>query len=186
MTADQNASEVGPEKQSNGIGTAGFIVSLVAVPTCGVLSPVALVLSLLGLKKRPNGLAIAGTVIGAVGTVWLALVGVGMVMAFLGLKKVAKETGGDVPTTVAMGGAMAAIISHVSQDGKLPESAAGNALIAEFKDSAGRALRYEPSGQNFVIRGAGKDGVFDTPDDVTMQSTTETTTTGVKFGVKVK
>jgi hypothetical protein len=186
MTTDSNTPDVRPSEESNALGMVGFIVSLVALATCGVLSPIALVLSLFGLRKRPKGFAVAGAVIGGIGTVWLALAGVGMVMAFLGLKKVAEETGADVPTTIAMGGAMASIIGHVSPDGKLPDAAAGNALIANFKDSAGRALRYEPSGKDFLIRGAGKDGVFDTPDDVTMKSKTETTTTSRKFEIKVK
>ncbi len=55
-------------QQSNGMGTAGFVLSLIGWVTCGVLCPVGLLFSLVGLNREPRGLAIAGTVIGGIGT----------------------------------------------------------------------------------------------------------------------
>jgi len=56
----------------NGLGIAGFVISLVAIPcTCGFLSPVALLLSLIALQSRPRGLAIAGTILSGLGTTFL-------------------------------------------------------------------------------------------------------------------
>ncbi|MCL2561561.1 MAG: hypothetical protein FWE10_04495 [Rikenellaceae bacterium] len=54
---------------SNGLGTAGFVCALIALVLCWVpvlgwiLWLVGLVLSCVGLSKRPKGLAIAGLVI---------------------------------------------------------------------------------------------------------------------------
>src|SRR3954447_25698103 len=51
---------------TNGLGLAGSITSLVGIVTCGVLSPVGLLLSLIGLLKSPRGFAVAGTVLGLI------------------------------------------------------------------------------------------------------------------------
>lgn len=59
----------------NGLGIAGFIVSIVGVLSCGCLSPIGGLLSLVAVFRRPRGFAIAGVIIGALGTVLLAFVG---------------------------------------------------------------------------------------------------------------
>ena len=51
-----------PQKQRNW-GTIGFIISLWSFATCGILSPVALILSLMGIRTYPHGFAIAGIAI---------------------------------------------------------------------------------------------------------------------------
>ena len=73
------------QEPSNGMGISGFIVSLVGLLTCGFLCPLGLLLSFLGLFKPPRGLAIAGTVIGAVGSAWLVFFGFALVIGLLGL-----------------------------------------------------------------------------------------------------
>ncbi|MDR1225395.1 MAG: hypothetical protein LBK47_00665 [Prevotellaceae bacterium] len=66
-----------PQKQSNGIGTAGFVLALVAVflgwvPVLGwILWIVGLILSFAGLFKSPKGLAIAGLVISLIDLILL-------------------------------------------------------------------------------------------------------------------
>src|SRR5215218_10075365 len=63
-------------QRGNGLGTAGFIVSIIGLFACGTLGPVGLTLSAFGMRKEPRGLAIAGLVIGIVGTLeLLALIG---------------------------------------------------------------------------------------------------------------
>ncbi len=68
---------------SNGMGIAGFVCSLVGLVACaGVLCPIGLILSAIGMQREPRGLAIAGLIIGIVGSVevlvvilwWAALV----------------------------------------------------------------------------------------------------------------
>lgn len=56
---------------SNGLGVAGFVLSLIGLLSCGLLSPVGLILSLAGLSKEPSGLAVAGTIIGGLGSLWI-------------------------------------------------------------------------------------------------------------------
>ena len=63
-------SQYAPVKQTNGLGIAGFVVSLVALVLCwipwvnGVLALTGVILSAIALRKKPKGLAIAGLIIG--------------------------------------------------------------------------------------------------------------------------
>ncbi len=68
------------EKKSNGIGTAGFVLALVSlffgwVPVFGwIMWLLGLILSAVGMTKKPKGLAIAGLVISLIGILLLLLV----------------------------------------------------------------------------------------------------------------
>jgi hypothetical protein len=146
--------------QTNGLGIAGFVVSLVGFVTCGVISPIALILSLIALKKEPRGFAIAGTVIGGLGTLLLAAMVV-MVVA-LPEVKLGIETGFDLAEANAI------IEEYRQENDALPSEEEGNDLIAGLDDAWGNPLRYELDGERHVIRSAGADGEFDTNDDITV------------------
>ena len=61
-------------RNSNGFGVAGFVLSLIGVVPClALIAPVGLALSLIGLSRRPRGLAIAGTILGTIGSMWILL-----------------------------------------------------------------------------------------------------------------
>lgn len=68
------------EKKTNGIGTAGFVLALVAVflgwvPVLGwILWILGLILSFVGIFRVPKGLAIAGLVISLIGLILLIAV----------------------------------------------------------------------------------------------------------------
>lgn len=72
------------ESKSNGLGTAGFVVSLIGFLTCGFISPLGLLFSIIGLFKRPRGLAAAGVVLGTIGSAWLFLGGFVMLAGLVG------------------------------------------------------------------------------------------------------
>jgi hypothetical protein len=77
---DQTININQTEKQSNGIGTAGFILSLVAIflgwiPILGwIIWLLGLIFSFIGIFKQPKGLSIAGLVISLVGIILLLVV----------------------------------------------------------------------------------------------------------------
>ncbi|MEL0456077.1 hypothetical protein WJN01_07555 [Flavobacteriaceae bacterium SZ-1-7] len=77
------------EKKSNGLGTAGFVLALIAlfigwIPILGWLIWIlGLVLSFIGIFKVPRGLAIAGLVISLIGIILLILVFAGIGAAAL-------------------------------------------------------------------------------------------------------
>ncbi len=68
------------EKKSNGIGTAGFVLALIAlflgwIPVLGwIIWLLGLVLSFVGVFKSPKGLSIAGLIISLIGIILLILV----------------------------------------------------------------------------------------------------------------
>ena len=69
-----------PSQGSNGLGTAGFILALLALIFCWVpvldwiLWILGLVLSFCGVFKAPKGLAIAGLVISLIGLIRIVVV----------------------------------------------------------------------------------------------------------------
>ncbi|MEQ8764309.1 MAG: type II secretion system protein GspG [Planctomycetota bacterium] len=72
----------------NGLAIAGFVLSLLGVFSAGILCPIGLIISLVALgKPGQRGLAIAGAIIGGLGTLfWLLIIllfGVA-ILAFLG------------------------------------------------------------------------------------------------------
>ena len=158
MTADQQSA-----RPSNGLGTAGFVVSLVGIPTCGIISPIGLILSLVALRKQPKGLAIAGSIIGGLGSLWLPFFGVAIVAGI-------PVVGEMVETQVILVDAAERIEAARTPDGSPPDAAAGAALIADTKDAWGHDLRYETSDGDFVVRSAGLDGKFGTADDMEQTS----------------
>jgi hypothetical protein len=144
--------------QTNGLAIGGFVVSLVGILTCGVISPIALILSLVALKKQPRGFAIAGTVIGGIGTLMIA--GIVVVIFAVPEFKQGLETG------LVIAEAHTIIESHRGENDALPSEEEGNRLIEDLEDGWGNPLRYELDGEKPVIRSAGPDGEFDTKDDI--------------------
>lgn len=78
-----------PPLGSNSMGVAGFVLSLASFATCGCLSPVALVVSLFGLRREPKTLAVAGVVLSLLGFLPLALMAAPFLVAFLGARSIA-------------------------------------------------------------------------------------------------
>ncbi|MDR2138307.1 MAG: DUF4339 domain-containing protein [Tannerella sp.] len=71
-----------PARETNGTGTAGFVLSLVGlflgwIPVLGWLAwLIGLILSFVGIFKEPKGLAIAGLVISSIELVILVMIGI--------------------------------------------------------------------------------------------------------------
>lgn len=76
--------------RSNGLGTASFVLGLVAFLTCGLLSPLALLFAMLAILKPPRGMAFAGLILGALGSWWLVAGGAAIVFGVLGLNEAAR------------------------------------------------------------------------------------------------
>ncbi len=80
------------KKESNGIGTAGFIISIIAlfvgwVPFIGWLVWLTgAILSLIGVFKKPKGLSIAGLIISFIGVILLIFVLAGIGLAAMSVQ----------------------------------------------------------------------------------------------------
>ena len=109
----------------NTIGLVGFIVSLVSLITCGVLAPVGLLLSVIGLFKAPRGFAIAGTILGVIFSLFGALVGFGLVAAVLGIQ----QAGSVVQQQIALGLGGQEIKSYHSHNGQVPDEPTFDQLL---------------------------------------------------------
>ena len=57
-----------PPAESNPMGVAGFVCSIIGLISCGLASPIAVILSVIGMQRNPKGFATAGAIIGGVGT----------------------------------------------------------------------------------------------------------------------
>ena len=155
MTAEDQPVQV--VKPTNGMGTTGFVLSLVGIVlTCGLLCPIGLILSLIALRKQPKGLAIAGTVIGAFGSIFVVL----GVLAF------ASGAFHEFLTETQIELATASIENAFEASSVLPTNEEGTALIGKYEDAWDNALRYEIDGTGYIITSAGKDGEFGTDDDI--------------------
>lgn len=153
--------------RENTLGIVGFVVALFGF-TCGLGFPIGFVLSLIALKDEPKGFAIAGTIIGGLGTLAFLVIAI-----LYGAVIVACLTAGAamqpmLQTGTAVLKARATIEKYEQNNGMLPDEATGNGLIAGNKDGWKKQLRYEikPEG-GFRIRSAGRDGQFNTGDDIT-------------------
>lgn len=98
----QQPNVVYVQRQSNSMGLAGFIISLVGWVSCGVLCPIGLVLSLIGLRKQPRGFAVAGVILGGLGCIW------GIIALFFGGVALLLGCGG-----VVCGGIAPQVVTHV-------------------------------------------------------------------------
>jgi len=157
---------------SNTWGLVGFIVSLVGLLlTCGALCPIGLILSIVGMRRtQQRGYAVAGLIIGIVGTVMLvtvAIVGFRTVTTCVGIGRSVEH---HVKTMATGDEATQAIETYREKhDGELPDSEEGQALISKYKDDWGTALRYERTEDDYEVMSAGPDRKFETEDDVSLR-----------------
>lgn len=156
---------------SNGLGVAGFITSLVGIPSCGLLSPIGLLLSFFALFRRPRGFAIAGVVIGLFGTVLMAVWGLGFALMLIGIKQGVQTAAQSFETGEGAGRAYTLIEKSRQETGSLPDDSIGTELISSQRDAWDNSYRYKKAGEDsFVIISSGSDGEFDTGDDAKFYS----------------
>lgn len=156
---------------SNGMGIAGFICSLVGLLGCPLLSPVGLIFSFIGIFREPRGLAIAGLVLGAVGSMGflVAIVVFGGLIA-LGVAVLAALGFERFEAIVEMGMINAEITEYRQQAGSFPDSLDKvSGLDADtLQDPWGRPYRYilSADGSSYMLVSDGPDRQSDTGDDI--------------------
>jgi hypothetical protein len=154
-------------RPSNAMGVAGLIISILAlIFTCGLLSPIGLLLSLIGLFRRPRGEAIAGTIIGGIGTLAVVSVLAFVVLVSSSAVNAARHAESRKITHQAMAAAELDVEEFRFQHGSLPAGIEGNKIVLQHHDGWDTSLRFEPDGDLYRIRSAGPDREFDTRDDI--------------------
>jgi hypothetical protein len=88
------ATSLAKEQAENKLGIWGFVISVLSLFfSCGLFSPIGLLVSILACSKSPRGVAIAGSVIGGIGSIWLFTAGLSLILTFFSLQKSAVEIG---------------------------------------------------------------------------------------------
>lgn len=157
-------------RPSNSLGVAGFVVSLTGlIATCGVISPIGLVLSFFALFRKPRGFAFAGFVLGLVGSVWVfvallaGLVAAGGVAAGVHMARQHMEYADDYKAIAA------AVETYRADAGFVPASLLELSGLTDeqLKDQWGNYYNYSvgTDGQSFTLKSDGPDGTPGTDDD---------------------
>ena len=122
----------------------------------------------MGMWRRPRFAATFGTIVGGLGTAFLALWGWGVVATMNAVEYEHQED----RTAIVLERGVETIETFRAQNDELPGGIDGNKLLisAELNDAWGQSLRYDPIDEDtYSIRSAGPDGEFDTDDDLTMR-----------------
>ena len=166
-----------PAQEKNGLGLAGFICSLVGLFVGGLLCPIGLLLSLIALGRRPRGFAIAGVIVGLLGSCGglivaaavfsVALAGAAAVgLAVLLANPVRLEISTDFVT-------IASVVQQYRQENRvLPASLDELDLeVSVHTDPWGNQYQYhftDTEDLGFDLISAGEDGEFGTEDDAAL------------------
>jgi len=149
------------QQGSNPLGIVGFVLAF-------CLSPIGLIISLVALAKQPRGFAIAGVVVGLLGTgVWGCL-GFSVYVA----NKSGMMQTMQVVTTYQLVHSEVEAFRQQNQGQVPPDQATLSGLMTIPPDPWGRAFVYEaePSLTAFTFSSAGPDGTFGTDDDIVIHS----------------
>ena len=161
-----------PRKKFNWWGFNGLFLFFLSL---GILSPVTLLMSLMGLRRRHRKMAVAGTLFSLLG------VGVMSAIAIAGVnehnerqqaradRQYQRAIAGQVQQTEKT--LLHAVVdienARDAADGVLPADLDGNMIAIEHTDAWKEMLRYETGDDHSILRSAGPDGKFDTSDDLT-------------------
>jgi hypothetical protein len=149
----------------NRLGRTGLWTSLAGLATCGLLSPLGLLMSMMALRKGPRVAATAGLLLGLIGSLWVAFVS-SVVITGAVAAQARHERYAHYQTRTALAQAEDVVEGYRAQTGRLPEGIAGNKLVLAFTDGWNSSLRYDLDDAHYAIRSAGPDREFDTGDDV--------------------
>ena len=161
-----------PPEEANGFGLAAFVVSIGSLFLCGIPAMIGILLSLIGLRRKPRGLAMAGLVISTVALGEMLALGLGTYSVYTGYQAWPKEKNVIKlyfnPESGSHGPLMRETIKigwFWKRNGTLPDKAAGQALVAGSLDDYGAQLVYETDDVSFSVRSSGPDGELNTADD---------------------
>lgn len=153
-------------------GFGGIFVFFLSL---GLLSPIALLMSLLGLRRKPRKMAVVGTGLSLVGTGIIAAIIISSIHHAEQMKhnRVMARQRIQVARQVEDGNALLVYAASEfeefrdSHEGRLPSDLDGNALALKHVDPWDQEIMYEVDTENAALRSAGPDKEFFTRDDLT-------------------
>lgn len=168
-----------PRRKFNWWGFNGLWMSMMSLLTLGFTSPVPLLISLNGLRKKkgPRKAAVAGT--------FLSLLGVGIAGTIVAVtmaahhqdhqRRIESKNARIVAQQKSKTKQLIAVATDElrtyrdSHDGQLPSIIDSNMLVIKHVDPWGESLRFDGHGDHALIRSAGPDKTFESNDDVTVR-----------------
>lgn len=168
-----SGEHAGQRGGTNGLGLAGFIVSIVGLISCPLIALVGLVLSAFGMRKEPRGLAIAGLVLGIIGVLFTGVLMMGILLPAFGRARYyamcakswsnAKDVGAAIERYEGNhNGTMPSALNDLVNDGLITD--------AETLDDAwGNPIRLVvKAGGEFELASDGRDKISGTSDDLVL------------------
>lgn len=159
-----------PKPPTNGWGTAGFIFSIFGIFTGGLLSPIALLMCLLGLRKRPRSFAMIGLLLSLLGTAFLgSIVAVPVIAAHRHHRAMEQRYNIDVTRQI-----LSEVDSKVAAQARYMnerlDGYSGNAVTIQHQDAWETDIRFDERNDGYAVRSAGPDRRFDSRDDLIIVS----------------
>ena len=165
-----------PRPPFNWWGFSGLMTFLLSF---GLLSPIALIMSGIGLRRPRRGLAVVGTVLSLFGTGVIALgIAAGVHEsrqhvarhhARIHAKQVREQIGASKHILASAEKEIREF--KKDNDGMLPSEYSGMLMVVLHQDAWKNELRYDVGEDFCTIRSAGPDGKFDNSDDLTRRVT---------------
>ena len=163
-----------PKRYFNWWGFNGMCISFVSLLTFGLLSPLALLLSLIGLRRRGKGMAVVGMMVSLLGIALISTIGIAAYNTHQAqVAKITKQKEARInavktqEANVLLAEAYDDLVEYRGQhEGQLPADIEGNMIVVKYGDPWGQALRYEPEKGFALLRSAGPDQEFLSADDL--------------------
>ena len=159
---------------TNGIGLAGFIVSLAGLVLCILPAcPVGLILSIIGIRRNPRGFAIAGLVLGIIGTVPMIVIPIVWGTVILAFLSTPPSAGAHAKTQAALekGGQAIAAFKRASATFLPTLTARRSSTTSATATVTSSVITSSPMDISKCATRA--DGTFNTPDDITITGSGE-------------
>ena len=168
-----------PRRKFNWWGFNGLWLSMMSLLTLGFTSPVSLLISLNGLRKKkgPRKAAVAGTLISLLG---IAMAGTVVAVTIAAhqqdhQRRIVSKNARIVAEQKSETKRLMAIATDELEtyrdrhNGQLPSIIDSNMLVIKHIDPWGESLRFDGHGDHAIIRSAGPDKKFESNDDVTVK-----------------
>lgn len=165
-----------PKRKFNWWGFHGLWLSLLSLMSAGFLSPLSLLISVNGMrrKKGPRKAAAAGAAISLFGIVLAGLIVSSFVRSNYQHQQRLKNRKMAVRLADQKRNAKKLVATAIkeleqyreSHQGFLPSVIDSNMLVIKHTDPWGEELRFDLRKDDGVVRSAGPDMIFETPDDV--------------------
>jgi hypothetical protein len=166
-----------PRKKFNWWGFNGMWISFLSLLSAGFLSPVPLLISLIGLRRPGKKMATVGAFVSMAGVALATTIVLTSLAAHSHHQEVKRAAHYNrvvkkqiAKTNTMLMAATDEILEYKeSNDGDLPSDIEANMLVIKYIDPWGESLRFDAEVNHGVIRSAGPDRDFDTKDDVTVK-----------------